>query len=57
MLVMPAGRSSHLEAGYAVGAGKKLYILLNKVEFQPDLMYKMANGLVTDIDQLLEVLK
>lgn len=40
VLVMPSGRSAHLEAGYAVGAGKPTVVLL--AEGEPELMYKMA---------------
>jgi hypothetical protein len=41
VLVMPCGRSAHLELGYAVGAGKLTAILLEDGE--PELMYKMAD--------------
>lgn len=41
VLVIPCGRSAHLEAGYFVGAGKPLIILLSDGE--PELMYKMAD--------------
>lgn len=40
VLVMPCGRSAHLEAGWAVGAGKTLVILLSDGE--PELMYRLA---------------
>jgi nucleoside 2-deoxyribosyltransferase len=40
VLVMPCGRSAHLEAGYAIGAGKPTAILVTDGE--PELMYKMA---------------
>ena len=44
VLVMPCGRSAHLEAGYAVGAGKALAILLEPHSSpEPDLMHKMAS--------------
>jgi len=41
VLVMPCGRSAHLELGYFVGAGKTALILLEDGE--PELMYKMAH--------------
>ena len=45
IMLMPCGRSAHLEAGYAVGSGKKLYILggFEKGEFET--MYGFASGL------------
>ena len=48
VLVMPCGRSAHLEAGWAVGASKRLAILLDhNLPVEPELMYKMAD-LITD---------
>ena len=44
VLVMPCGRSAHLEAGWAVGAGKPTGILLIDRD-EPELMYKMATVL------------
>lgn len=55
VMVMPCGRSAHLEAGYFVGAGKKLIILLSDGE--PELMYKMADALCVDIDSAVKSLK
>ncbi len=45
VMVMPCGRSSHMEAGYAVGSGKRLFILgeFQKGEF--DVMYGFAQAL------------
>lgn len=51
VLVMPSGRSAHLEAGYAVGAGKPTVILL--AEGEPELMYKMARTVLT-IEEAVE---
>ena len=55
VMVMPCGSSSHLELGYAVGKNKRTIILLSQSE--PELMYKMADYLVTDIGQMLSALK
>ena len=48
VLLMPCGRSAHLEAGYAVGAGKPLVIILSDGE--PELMYRLAleNGEIVE---------
>ena len=40
VLVMPAGKSAHLELGYAVGMGKKAYLLFEKEPERYDLMYR-----------------
>jgi nucleoside 2-deoxyribosyltransferase len=51
VLVMPCGRSAHLEAGWAAGAGKRTIIYLT--EGEPELMYKMATFIVTSPNELL----
>lgn len=57
ILVLPCGRSSHLELGWAVGKGKNTAILLdpsyedNKVT--PELMYKMVDFLSPSLFDLL----
>lgn len=51
VMVMPCGRSAHLEAGWFVGQGKPLWILASKAE--PELMYKMATGIFDDMGPLL----
>ena len=51
VMILPCGNSAHLEAGYAKGAGKRLYIV---GDFQPgefDVMYGFANTLV-DLDSI-----
>ena len=47
ILVMPCGRSAHLEAGYALGAGKPTIILL--ADGEPELMYRMTPFIYLDI--------
>ncbi len=44
VMVMPCGRSAHLEAGYFIGAGKPCALLLSDGE--PELMYAMADSLL-----------
>lgn len=47
-LILPSGRSAHLEAGYAVGQGKKLIIWQDAFpQGEFDVMYGFAD-LVTD---------
>lgn len=55
VLVLPCGRSAHLEAGYAKGAGKRLIILLSSGE--PELMYKMADCLALSMGEVLAALR
>lgn len=59
VLVLPSGRSAHLEAGWALGQGKPTCILLSHKDFESDLMYKMADRIVQvqDLQLLNEWLK
>lgn len=52
VLVMPCGRSAHLELGWAAGARRETYVLLDGPS-EPELMYLMNNAVVTDMDDLL----
>ena len=45
VLLLPSGKSAHLEAGYAVGQGKKLYIVGDFPMGEFDVMYGFADGL------------
>lgn len=49
VLVMPCGRSAHLEAGWFIGQNKPTFILL--ADGEPELMYKMAGWLCIDLDE------
>jgi len=50
VMVNPCGRSAHLELGYACGR-KPTIIMLEHGE-KPELMYKLANCLVVDLEEL-----
>lgn len=53
ILVLPCGRSAHLEAGYFVGAGKPLYVLMIEQQ-EPELMYHMATRVLVSMDELFD---
>jgi len=55
VLVMPCGRSAHLEFGYAIGAGKASVIMLSDGE--PELMYLFADFRCIGIDEVREAVK
>lgn len=44
VLVLPAGKSGHLELGYLCGQGKKCYVLFDKEPERFDVMYQFATG-------------
>jgi hypothetical protein len=52
VLVLPCGRSAHLELGWAVGAGKRTAILLED-PCTPELMYRMVDYLAPSLFDLL----
>ena len=56
VLALPAGKSGHLELGWALGQGKKGYILLDADPERFDVMYKFATAVVTTVDELIKEL-
>lgn len=52
VLVLPCGKSAHLELGWAVGAGKRTAILLED-PVEPELMYRMVDFMTPSTDELL----
>lgn len=53
VLVLPAGRSGHLELGYMAGKGKPTFILLPKDHERWDVMYRFATAVVTNVKDLI----
>ena len=56
VLVLPCGKSAHLELGWAVGAGKKTAILLDGI-VEPELMYKLVDHVCDDLVDLSAVME
>jgi hypothetical protein len=52
VMVLPCGKSAHMELGWAVAAGKRTAILLED-PMEPDLMYRMADYLAPSMMDLL----
>lgn len=57
VLVMPAGKSGHLELGYLIGQGKPGYILLDNQPERFDVMYRFAKGVTDDLETLVKWLR
>lgn len=55
VLVLPAGKSGHLELGYLIGQGKPGYILLDGEPERFDVMYQFAQ-VARDLDELGDLL-
>lgn len=56
VLMLPAGKSGHLELGWALGQGKRGYVLFDQDPERYDVMYNFANGVFTTLGSLLVAL-
>lgn len=56
VLVLPCGRSAHLEAGWFCGQGKRCIILTRDGE-EPELMALLATDICTSISEVLDALE
>lgn len=56
ILALPAGKSGHLEFGYAVGCGKTGFILFDKVPERYDVMYNFATAVFFNLEELVHEL-
>lgn len=56
VLLLPCGRSAHLEAGWFCGRGKRCIILTQDGE-EPELMALMADEIVCSLDELERALE
>lgn len=52
VMVMPCGRSAHLEAGWFVGRNKPVCILLSDGE--PELMYRMTHHRALNVQDVVD---
>jgi nucleoside 2-deoxyribosyltransferase len=52
VLVLPCGRSAHLELGWAAGAGKRTVALMFGPD-EPELMYRMLGRVCTSVEEVL----
>lgn len=56
LLILPCGRSAHLEAGWFCGANKRCIILTRDGE-EPELMALLATDICISLAEVLEVLR
>lgn len=58
LLVLPCGKSAHLELGYARGAGKFTVVLLeHETKFEPELMYKMCDRICLTAQEAIDAIR
>ena len=53
VLVLPCGRSAHLELGWAAGIGKRTAVLIVDEQCTPELMYKLVDHVSPSLHDLL----
>lgn len=57
VLLLPAGKSAHLELGWCLGQGKRGYILVPETVDRFDVMYAFADAVVTSVGDLLTLIQ
>lgn len=57
VLVLPAGKSGHLELGYLCGREKPTYVLFTEEPERWDVMYNFATEVFFDKQSLIEVFR
>jgi hypothetical protein len=57
VLVLPAGKSGHLEFGWSLGRRKIGYVLFDKAPERWDVMYQFADGVFFNPEPLIEQLR
>lgn len=55
VLVLPCGRSAHLEAGWMAGAGKRVIVYVPEMQ-EPELMYKLFDAVVDSIEGIQTII-
>lgn len=57
VLVLPAGKSAHLELGWALGSGKRGFILLDVEPERFDVMYGFADAVCSSVAEIISLLE
>lgn len=57
LMVMPCGKSGHLELGYMIGQGKRGYILFDQTPERVDIMYNFATDIFFNFEDLAKCLQ
>lgn len=55
VVLLPCGKSAHLEAGYSIGNGKETFFVMHEPFIEAELMYLLggANNVYPDLQSLL----
>lgn len=52
VMILPCGRSSHAEAGWMAGRGKRVFVFDTEQYVKPELMYLMFDGYTYDVEDI-----
>jgi len=56
VLVLPGGRSAHMELGWAAGFGQKTIVLLDDPLSEPELMYLVNTSVCVSLEEVFSAL-
>lgn len=56
VLILPSGKSGHLELGYLIGRGCKSYIVYPSEPERFDVMYLLADRTLNSLEELISIL-
>lgn len=57
ILVLPCGRSAHLELGYATGSGQRTIVYLDSPMSEPELMYLMNTQICVNLSEVVATVR
>ncbi len=57
VMILPCGKSGHLEFGWSVGQGKHSIILFDDEPERYDIMYRFADDVVFDVENVVDFLE
>lgn len=57
VMVMPAGKSCHMELGYMIGQGKPAFILFDQEPERFDVMHNFATDVFFNLEECMATLK
>lgn len=57
VMVMPAGKSCHMELGYMIGQGKPAFILFDQEPERFDVMHNFATDVFFNLDECVKTLR
>lgn len=57
LMVLPCGKSAHMELGYAIGKGKRGFILMPEEPERWDVMYGFAEAVISTTKELVDAIK